>query len=90
MPEDLYRVPVRSTASRDRRSRSAAPSPDNSCFRMPLFRPGTRVGYKGNLCTVSHVLISRGELLVYLQETKDTVNADKLSLEPSRLATHRI
>ena len=57
---------------------------------MPLFRPGTRVGYQGNLCTVSHVLISRGELLVYLHETKSTVNADKLFLEPSRLATRRI
>jgi len=90
VPEDLYRLPVRSIDSGDRRSHSVAPSPDHSCFRMPLFRPGTRVGYKGSLCTVSHVLISRGELLVYLQETKDTVNADTLILEPSRLATHRI
>ena len=90
MSEDIYRVPVRTAGSRDRRSRSAAPPPDNSCLRMPLFRPGTRVGYKGNLCTVSHVLVSRGELLVYLQETKSTVKAGKLSLEPSRLAARRI
>jgi len=57
---------------------------------MPLFRPGTRVNYKGNLCTVSHVVLSRGELLVYLHETKGTVHSDKLLLEPSLLTTRRV
>jgi hypothetical protein len=90
VPDDIYRVPSRSAGGRDRRSRRAAPVPASDCFHMPLFRPGTRVGYKGSLCTVSHVVLSHGELLVYLHETKGTVHADKLLLEPSRLSTRRV
>lgn len=88
MPDEVYRIPVRSARSKDRRSRTAAP--DRDCFHLPLFRQGTRVGYKGNLCTVSHVIVSQGELLVYLDEIKSAVHSDKLLLEPSRLTARRV
>ena len=69
----------------------AEPSPplDTSSIRLPLFRPGTRVSYLGNPCTVSHVMISRGQLHVHLHETGSAVRADELVLAPTRLSTRR-
>jgi len=71
--------------------RPAEPSPPlaTSSIRLPLFRSGTRVSYQGNPCTVSHVMISRGQLLVHLHETGSAVHADQLVLEPTRLSTRR-
>lgn len=66
-----------------------SPPPDTSSIRLPLFRPGTRVSYQGNSCTVSHVLISGGKLLVHLRETGDAVRADELVLAPTRLSLQR-
>jgi len=66
-----------------------SPPPDTSSIRLPLFRPGTRVSHQGQPCTVSHVLISRGQLLVHLHETNSPVRPDQLFLEPTRLLLRR-
>lgn len=56
---------------------------------LPLYRPGTRVSYQGQYCTVSHVVISRGDLLVHLQEVGATVPAEKLQLALTRMVLQR-
>lgn len=56
---------------------------------LPLYRPGTRVVYQGQTCTVGHVVVSRGELLVHLQETGLSVTADKVQLSPTRILLQR-
>jgi hypothetical protein len=56
---------------------------------LPLYRPGTRVVYQGQYCTVGHVVISRGELLVHLQEPGVSVTAEKVQLSPTRILLQR-
>ncbi len=62
---------------------------DPTIVHMPLFRAGTQVVYQGQYCTVSHVIVSRGELQVYLQEIGQTVNAEKVQLAPTRIVLRR-
>ncbi len=56
---------------------------------LPLFRTGSHVGYQGREYTVGHVVISRSQLLVYLQELGSLVDAEKLSIAPTRLELKR-
>jgi hypothetical protein len=56
---------------------------------LPLYRPGTRVLHQGQPHTVSHVVISRGDLTLHLQESGLTVSADKVQLAPTRLVLQR-
>lgn len=56
---------------------------------LPLYRPGTRVVYQGQYCTVGHVVISRSELLVHLQEPGISVPAEKVQLAPTRILLQR-
>ena len=56
---------------------------------IPLYRPGTLVIHQGQTCTVSHVVISRGDLMVNIKETGLTIPADKLQLTPTRLLLQR-
>jgi len=56
---------------------------------LPLYRPGTRVSHQGRDYTVGHVVISRSELQVYLQELGSSVPAEKLQLAPTRVVLQR-
>jgi hypothetical protein len=56
---------------------------------LPLYRPGTQVLHQGQYQTVSHVIISRGDLTVHLQESGLTVPAEKVQLAPTRLVLQR-
>lgn len=67
----------------------AAPARDPTIVHLPLFRPGTRVRYNGQSYTVSHVVVSRENLKVYLNELGHAVEADKLQLAPTRLVLKR-
>lgn len=66
-----------------------SPPPETRSIRLPLFRSGSRVSYQGNLCTVSHVMLSRSQLFVHLHETSSPVRADLLYLEPTRVSLLR-
>ena len=57
--------------------------------RLRLFRPGMRVTYQGQTCTVSHIVISRGQLQVNLQETGTAVDADRVQVETTRILLRR-
>jgi len=56
---------------------------------MPLYHPGTNVSYQGRAYTVGHVVISRSDLQVYLQELGSSVPAEKLQITPTRMVLQR-
>ncbi len=56
---------------------------------MPLFRPGVSVTQNGKPEKVSHVILRRRELMVYLVGHEDPVRPDRLSLAPSLFTTQR-
>ena len=60
------------------------------CFRMPVFKPGTVVRLGQSRETVSHIIIQRSVLLVYLVGYEAPVNADTLTVEPSVFSLARV
>lgn len=56
---------------------------------LPLYRAGSRVGYQGREYTVGHVVVTRSQLLVYLQELGSSVDADRLQVAPTRMVLQR-
>ncbi len=67
-----------------------AADPASPFFHMPLYRPGTVVQYAGKRETVGYVMLRRSVLLVHLVGRAEPVDADKLSLVPSRFALRRM
>ncbi len=63
--------------------------PDPTIVHLPLYRPGTLVSYQGQTCSVSHVVVSRSDLKVYLRELGQAVDAAKVYLAPTRLVLQR-
>lgn len=59
-------------------------------FRMPLYKPGTRVRHDGAWATVSHITLRRHGLSVYLVGQPEPVDPEKLELEPTVFATRRL
>ena len=69
---------------------TAAPTSARSfTFSMPLFRPGVEVEQNGRTETVSHVILRRRELMVYLVGHEEPVRPDRLRLQPSLFTTAR-
>ena len=67
-----------------------APVPARSfTFDMPLFRPGVEVQEGGRTETVSHVILRRREMMVYLVGREEPVRPDRLRLPPTRFTTAR-
>lgn len=67
-----------------------APVPARSfTFDMPLFRPGVEVQENGRTETVSHVILRRREMMVYLVGREEPVRPDRLRLQPTRFTTAR-
>ena len=56
---------------------------------LPIYHPGVSVVYQGQYCTVSHVVLSNGDLMVNLKESGATVSADKVQLAPTRILLQR-
>ena len=67
-----------------------AAAPVTPYFHMPLYKPGTVVHYNGKRETVGYVMVRRSVLLVHLVGKDEPVDADKLSLAPSRFALQRM
>ena len=59
-------------------------------FRMPLFRPGTRVWHAGRWEIVQYVSLRRHDMLVYLEGHADPVASYALELEPTVFTTERM
>ena len=62
---------------------------EGGVFRMPLFRPGTRVRLDGRHETVSHVVVRRQLLSVHLVGHGLPVRPEQLELEPTVFSTVR-
>lgn len=59
-------------------------------FRMPLYRPGTRVRHAGNWETISYVSLRRNDLIVHLVGHPEPVDPYELELEPTLFTTVRV
>jgi len=80
--------PIRSVDATEPNADTQAARPP-AIVHLPLFRPGTRVQYNGQSYTVGHVIVSRSNLKVFLQELGHAVEADKVYLPPTRLVLQR-
>lgn len=61
----------------------------SSMFQMPVFKPGVQVMESGRYETVSHVVLRRREMMVYLVGKDDPVKPDRLSVVPTWFSTTR-
>ena len=68
---------------------ASPPTTRSGLFHVPLFRPGTEVTQNGRREIVSHVILRRRELMVYLRGQDDPVKPDRLSLAPTVFTTER-
>ena len=59
-------------------------------FRMPIYKPGTRVRRAGQWETVSHVALRRHDLAEYLVGRSEPVDPMDLELEPTLFTTVRV
>ena len=62
---------------------------DTLTIRMPIFRAGQTVQHRGYSARVSHVLLRRGEMFVYLEGQANPVDPLELSVEPTEFTYHR-
>lgn len=77
-------------APHDAQAPVATPSQPRSFeFHMPLFRPGTEVTQAGRRETVSHVILRRREMMVYLVGHDEPVRPERLNLAPTLFSTRR-
>lgn len=58
---------------------------DTVKIRLPLFKAGQAVQHQGRSARVSHVLLRRGELFVYLEGRDVPVDPVELTVEPTEL-----
>jgi len=70
--------------------RPEAPWGWSRLFRMPLYKPGTRVRYRGAWETVSHVTLRRHDLAVFLVGRADAADPFELEIEPTVFTTERV
>ncbi|WP_455556316.1 hypothetical protein [Comamonas sp.] len=61
----------------------------SSMFQMPVFKPGVQVMQGGRKETVSHVVLRRREMMVYLIGKDEPVKPERLSLVPTWFTTKR-
>lgn len=67
----------------------AGVAPRQHLFQMPVFKPGTRVRQGGREETVSHVVLRRKEMMVYLVGHDEPIRPERLQLEPLWFTTER-
>lgn len=61
----------------------------SSMFQMPVFKPGVQVMANNKQETVSHIVLRRREMMVYLVGKEDPVKPERLSLVPTWFSTTR-
>lgn len=59
-------------------------------YYMPLFKPGASVQWKQQRETVSHVVVRRNALMVYLVGHELAVHPDALQLQPTAFHLTRV
>lgn len=61
----------------------------SSKFQMPVFKPGVQVIANSRQETVSHIVLRRREMMVYLVGKDEPVKPERLSLIPTWFTTER-
>lgn len=61
----------------------------STVFQMPVFKPGVQVMQGGRQEVVSHVVLRRREMMVYLVGKEEPVKPEHLSLTPTWFTTTR-
>ena len=61
----------------------------SSMFQMPVFKPGVQVMANNKQETVSHIVLRRREMVVYLVGEDEPVKPERLSLVPTWFSTTR-
>ena len=77
-------APVKTPASASASSAVTAPA----TFWLPVYRPGMQVRYKDTKYTVSHVLISKGNLFVHVKELESAIPSEKVNVEWTKFTLH--
>lgn len=62
--------------------------PPRTCD-MTLYKPGKSARWKGMTMTISHVLLRKGRMLVYLEGHPEALEPEALDLPPTRLVLQR-
>lgn len=52
-------------------------------IRVPMFPPGKKILYNGEIYTVDHVRIKRGTLFIKFVELSAEINSTEISCEPT-------
>jgi len=68
---------------------TAAPPVAPLTYSLALYKSGCSVGWQGRDMTVSHVLLRRGRLMVYLQGHPEPVEPESLTMPLTRLVLQR-
>jgi hypothetical protein len=68
---------------------SAASQKPSLIYDVALYKPGTAARWQGMPETVSHVLLRRGELKVFLQGHPDALDPAAIEVKPTRLYLQR-
>lgn len=68
---------------------TAAPTETPVTYRLALYKPGSSVTWQGKSMTVSHVLLRRGRLLVYLDGHPDAVEPEAIVMPMTELVLQR-
>lgn len=58
-------------------------------FQMPVFKPGAKVLHRDQEETVSHIIVRRREMMVYLVGHDDPIRPDRLALPAQMFTTER-
>lgn len=61
----------------------------SNSFQMPVFKPGVKVMSDSRQETVSHIVLRRREMMVYLVGKEEPVKPERLSLVPTWFTTTR-
>lgn len=77
----LFDEPATTPAIAPAPSANKAPEPVVRTTWMAIYKPGASVHYKGESHTVTHVLISKGELFVGLKDIEAVIPHEKVSVE---------
>lgn len=65
------------------------PGPPPRTCDMTLYKPGKSARWQGMTMTISHVLLRKGRLLVYLEGHPEALEPEALDLPPTRLVLQR-
>lgn len=82
--DDLFDAPASTSAATPAATvtlKVKAPLSEATKIWMPLFKPGSEVRYDNKPYTVSHVLISKGNLFVNLKEMEGAIPAEKVRVK---------